>query len=95
MIFSFSRSCLLSTFFSFVSAQYQFLQPNGSLADLSQTYTVGETYTIQWLSEGKGYGQAPDNIVDLFLTSWSTDVNLKFLFDNKTEMQVNNTMPKY
>lgn len=67
-----ARVCFALGALGFVSAQFQFTNPNGSLADLSQTFTVGKTELVQWQAGWKGYGQAPD-FADLFLASFNSD----------------------
>ncbi|KAF2822989.1 hypothetical protein CC86DRAFT_409760 [Ophiobolus disseminans] len=75
------RYCSLSILLGLVSAQMQFTQPNGSLADMSQTFVVGETVILRWQGGWKGYGAAPD-FVDLFLVSFNSDAYIDLVITN-------------
>jgi hypothetical protein len=66
------RLCCALSVLSIASAQFQFTVPEASVADMTETYTVGKTYSIKWVSGWKGYGTAPD-FADLFLVSFHSD----------------------
>lgn len=77
MLLSIYRICLLSLLSSLAFAQFQFLQPDGNLADRSQSFSVGSTLDIQWKAGWSGI-LAKQVYVDLFLTDFDANsyVNL-------------------
>jgi hypothetical protein len=65
--------CALSLGLSATHAQTnQFTTPDGTKADLSQTYTVGDTLNVAWQSGWHGSGTR-QNLVDLFITGYKSD----------------------
>ncbi|KAF2710015.1 hypothetical protein K504DRAFT_533027 [Pleomassaria siparia CBS 279.74] len=62
----------LFTFIPYTLAQSQFLVPDGSVRDLSESWTVGETMEISWSKVWSGVGDASE-AADLWITWFTSD----------------------
>jgi len=63
---------ILVCFVHAVTAQYQFLVPDGAQTDLSESWTVGSTMEISWSKGWQGVGKELES-ADLWITWFRSD----------------------
>ena len=63
---------ILACFVHAVTAQYQFLVPDGAQTDLSESWTVGSTMEISWSKGWQGVGEELES-ADLWITWFRSD----------------------
>jgi hypothetical protein len=64
--------CWIASTLAAENTNNQFSEPDGSLNDFDQTYTVGDTLNIKWRAGWWGSVSQPDN-VDLFICWYKSD----------------------